>query len=99
MRFTDRLSPHSSPQALNLGTYRAIGLTGVYYGTRLGRHVPWVDGWPFKYIDHPQYCGSAMTVWGALALLHSAMPMPLSIGIAVYWTGLYIVSAILEHYA
>lgn len=46
--------PTSSLQALNLGTYRALGSTGVYYGSRLGRSVPWVNGWPFSAVPHPQ---------------------------------------------
>ncbi|GLC41491.1 hypothetical protein PLESTB_001005900 [Pleodorina starrii] len=83
-------------QALNIGTYRAIGVTGVYYGVRLGRNVPWVTAWPFSHISHPQYVGSAITVWGMLVLLHAAMPHPQALLTAVYWTGLYVMSGIVE---
>ncbi|KXZ42553.1 hypothetical protein GPECTOR_136g636 [Gonium pectorale] len=83
-------------QALNLGTYRALGLAGVYYGCRLGRSVPWVKGWPFNAISHPQYVGSTMTIWGALALFHTAAPMPLSFFIGIYWTCMYIMSGYIE---
>jgi hypothetical protein len=56
-------------QALNVGIYRAIGNPGVYYGFKLGHHVPWHTGFPFNVVSHPQYVGSALTVWGAVILV------------------------------
>ena len=41
-------------QALNVGIYRAIGHPGVYYGFKMGHVVPWVDGFPFNVVAHPQ---------------------------------------------
>ena len=63
-------------QALNVGIYRAIGNSGVYYGFKLGHHVPWHTGFPFNVVSHPQYVGSALTVWGAIALVR--LPRQLS---------------------
>ena len=56
-------------QALNIGIYRAIGNPGVYYGFKLGHNIPWHTGFPFNVVSHPQYVGSALTVWGAVALV------------------------------
>ena len=56
-------------QALNVGIYRAIGNPGVYYGFKLGHHVPWHTGFPFNVVSHPQYVGSVLTVWGFVTLV------------------------------
>ncbi|GLI61140.1 hypothetical protein VaNZ11_003416 [Volvox africanus] len=85
-------------QALNIGTYRAIGFTGVYYGSRLGRSVPWVNLWPFSDIHHPQYLGSTLSIWGMLVLLSDALPLPEAVFTAVFWTGLYCASGLIEQY-
>ena len=31
-------------QALNIGIFNAIGSSGVYYGSKLGHDIPWVEG-------------------------------------------------------
>ena len=56
-------------QGLNISIYRAIGKRGVYYGYRLGEEVPWVTGFPFSVMPHPQYCGVCLTVIGVNALV------------------------------
>jgi methylene-fatty-acyl-phospholipid synthase len=61
--------PHAFPtvvigQGLNAAIYRAIGKAGVYYGYRLGESVPWVTGFPFSIVPHPQYIGVCMSVIG-----------------------------------
>ncbi|PNH02299.1 hypothetical protein TSOC_011728 [Tetrabaena socialis] len=85
-------------QALNLGVYRALGTRGVYYGCRLGHSVPWVSGWPFSAVRHPQYTGSVLSVWGVLLLLWGALPAAMATGVAVFWTGLYVLSGLVENY-
>jgi len=93
-------------QALNLAVYATIGGDGVYYGTRLGKRVPWVHGFPFALggggkvgkgvkVPHPQYLGSALTAAGGLALLWHGAPAG-SAAVVGYWTGLYVVTAIQE---
>jgi hypothetical protein len=86
--------------------YGAIGGDGVYYGTRLGKRVPWVHGFPFSIggggkpgkglrIPHPQYLGSALTALGGLVLLWHGAP-PGSAPLVGYWCGLYAVTAVQE---
>ncbi|KAJ9519887.1 hypothetical protein QJQ45_014615 [Haematococcus lacustris] len=93
-------------QALNVGIYKAIGKVGVYYGTRLGHTVPWVTGFPFSVVPHPQYVGSALSVWGVAALLANQLPPDccgglansLVLGLAAFWSLLYAMSAVIESY-
>jgi hypothetical protein len=61
----------------------AIGKNGVYYGTRLGKHVPWCDGYPFNVISHPQYAGVVLSLLGVALLL--VTPAHLEAG----WLGLF----------
>jgi methylene-fatty-acyl-phospholipid synthase len=51
-------------QALNLSVFRALGKVGVFYGNRLGHHVPWRHTFPFTWFTHPQYLGTVLTIWG-----------------------------------
>eukprot|EP00578_Thalassiosira_sp_NH16_P000587 CAMPEP_0181134862 /NCGR_PEP_ID=MMETSP1071-20121207/32315_1 /TAXON_ID=35127 /ORGANISM="Thalassiosira sp., Strain NH16" /LENGTH=212 /DNA_ID=CAMNT_0023221411 /DNA_START=78 /DNA_END=716 /DNA_ORIENTATION=+ len=60
-------------QALNLGIYNAIGKVGVYYGFKMGHHVPWVTGFPFNVVSrHPQYIGSYCSFTALLPSLWTA---------------------------
>lgn len=83
-------------QVLNAGIYKAIGHKGVYYGFKLGHTIPWVDGFPFTVVRHPQYVGSVATVVGG-ACLCSGMIAPSSLWpLTVYWTLLYVLTGIME---
>lgn len=86
-------------QALNVGTFRALGREGVYYGARLGAKVPWCHGWPFCFVPHPQYVGSVMSLWAALWLLWDMLPQPDAPLVACWWTALYVVTAVQESLA
>lgn len=57
--------------------------------------VPWVSGFPFNVCSHPQYVGSVMTIWAVTALLWNHSP-PALITIALYWTGLYVLTGYFE---
>ena len=63
-------------QFMNFSVYRALGSTGVYYGVRFGRAVPWVHGWPFEIagvpLRDPQYWGESIEVPYELALTETA---------------------------
>ncbi|KAK9838791.1 hypothetical protein WJX74_003443 [Apatococcus lobatus] len=86
-------------QALNLSIYDAIGSEGVYYGTKLGLHVPWHKGFPFNFVAHPQYVGSVMTIWAVVAVLYNQGPAGQGLSIlACYWSGLYMITAMQEQY-
>ena len=84
-------------QALNIGIFRAIGHVGVYYGFKLGDKVPWVSGFPFNVVSHPQYVGAVLSVWGIAALVWQQAPVGTA-AIGAYWTALYAVTAIQESY-
>lgn len=95
-------------QVLNFAVYASIGGDGVYYGTRLGKRVPWVHGFPFSLggggkpgagvrIPHPQYLGSALTALGALGLLWHGAPAGTA-AVVGYWAGLYVVTAVQEDF-
>lgn len=82
-------------QSLNAGIFKAIGHAGVYYGFKLGHTIPWVDGFPFNVVSHPQYVGSVMTVWSVAALLWTQAPSGFGL-LAAYWTGLYVITGFME---
>ncbi|KAK9787879.1 hypothetical protein WJX73_007648 [Symbiochloris irregularis] len=84
-------------QVLNGGVYRAIGKNGVYYGFKLGKKIPWCSGFPFNVVAHPQYIGSVITIWGIVALLWGQAPAGFG-KLAWYWTCLYAVTALQEHF-
>ena len=42
-------------QIVNAQVYQKLGKVGVYYGSRFGRKTPWVTGWPYNFLSHPQY--------------------------------------------
>ena len=51
-------------QILNFSVFYRLGTVGVFYGNRFGREVPWCSEFPFSLMDHPQYVGSLMSIWG-----------------------------------
>ena len=83
-------------QVLNAGIFKAIGHTGVYYGFKLGNKVPWVDGFPFNVVRHPQYVGSVATILGAAMLAAGVVPLADVSLLVFYWTLLYIFTGIME---
>lgn len=56
-------------QSLNLAVFRALGKVGVFYGNRLGHYVPWRQTFPFTWLDHPQYVGTVLSIWGFFVLM------------------------------
>ena len=47
-------------QALNAGIYYQIGNPGVYYGFKMGHHVPWAYGFPFSVVTRLGSCNAEM---------------------------------------
>jgi len=83
-------------QIFNIAVYKALGKDGVYYGSKLGRPGPWVNGFPFVIRD-PQYSGCVMTIWGGYLLMTT--PAHVSAGaipLACCWTLFYLASSIIE---
>ena len=35
-----------------------LGEDGVYYGSRFGKNIPWVNAWPYNSLRDPQYLGA-----------------------------------------
>ncbi|KAF6264303.1 hypothetical protein COO60DRAFT_175043 [Scenedesmus sp. NREL 46B-D3] len=85
-------------QSLNIGIFQAIGHDGVYYGFKLGKVIPWVNGWPFDTVSHPQYVGSVLSVWAMVALVWGQAPQAALVVLAGYWTLVYVVTALQEQY-
>ena len=51
-------------QWLNLSVFYRLGDIGVFYGNKFGYEIPWNHKFPFSIIDHPQYVGALLTIWG-----------------------------------
>jgi methylene-fatty-acyl-phospholipid synthase len=87
-----------------LGSDVAIALLpwipGVYYGFKLGEEIPWVSGFPFSVVKHPQYVGSALSVWGVAALLVTQMVTASQatgvVLVAIGWSALYVITGVME---
>ena len=85
-------------QALNVAIYAAIGKDGVYYGFKLGRPVPWCDGFPFNLgFRHPQYVGGLLTQLGLLALASDERSLHAGLApLAAWWVLLYVATSVQE---
>lgn len=57
-----------------------------------------MDGYPFNIVSHPQYVGSVLTLWGALLLVLNQLHVADALTLAVFWTGLYVVTALQENF-
>ena len=51
-------------QILSALVFYRLGRVGIFFGDRLGYHVPWCRAFPFSVLSHPQYVGTVMTIWG-----------------------------------
>jgi len=61
-------------QILNFGVFWRLGKVGVFYGNKLGHEVPWVKGFPFSLVPHPQYVGTLMSIWGLFLVMRYPNP-------------------------
>eukprot|EP00938_MAST-03A_sp_MAST-3A-sp1_P003000 g3000.t1 len=77
-------------QILNLSVYRAIGKEGVYYGYKLGIHIPWASGFPFSVLRHPQYVGATMSWWAIIIMLAGA---PSIVGSGLFGIGFGVITS------
>jgi len=51
-------------QFLNLSVFYRLGSTGVFYGNQFGYEIEWCKEFPFSLLDHPQYVGALLSIWG-----------------------------------
>ncbi len=61
-------------QILNFSVFWRLGKVGVFYGNRLGHRVPWVEGFPFSIVPHPQYLGTLISIWGFFLIMRHPYP-------------------------
>ncbi len=59
---------------LNASVFHRLGKVGVFYGNKLGHEVPWVHGFPFSVLNHPQYVGTLLNIWGFFLLMRFPHP-------------------------
>jgi methylene-fatty-acyl-phospholipid synthase len=81
-------------QVLNMQVFLRLGKIGVFYGNRLGYHVPWSRGFPFSLVRHPQYVGAVLSVWGFF--MTTSFPYDDWYLLPTLQTGQYLVGAYLE---
>ena len=51
-------------QILNMSVFYRLGKVGVFYGNKLGYALPWCRAFPFSVLEHPQYVGTVLSIWG-----------------------------------
>ena len=51
-------------QFLNFSVFAQLGKVGVFYGNKMGYKVPWCQDFPFSVLEHPQYVGTLLSIWG-----------------------------------
>ena len=81
-------------QALNLGAFWRLGRVGIFYGVRFGHDVPWCTRFPFSLIQHPQYVGTVLSIWGCF--LFWRFPHPDWALIPLLETAYYLLGSALE---
>ena len=83
-------------QFLSMSVFRAIGNDGVFYGTRLGKVIPWYTGFPYDTVPHAQYVGAVLTFWGGFLFLMTMELIPDFILFGFSIVVFYTVTALLE---
>jgi len=56
-------------QILNIGVFYRLGKVGVFYGDKFGYAVSWCQKFPFSLLDHPQYVGALLSIWGFFLIM------------------------------
>ena len=54
---------------LNAAVFFRLRRTGVFYGAEIGYDVPWIKGFPFSVMRHPQYLGALSCIWGLFLVM------------------------------
>jgi len=81
-------------QVLNFAVFARLGKVGVFYGNRFGHDVPWIHGFPFSLVPHPQYVGTLISIWGAFVVMR--YPHPDWIILPLLETAYYGLAVVLE---
>jgi methylene-fatty-acyl-phospholipid synthase len=56
-------------QILNFSVFYRLGTVGVFYGNRFGYEIPWCREFPFSLLQHPQYVGTLLSIWGFFLIM------------------------------
>jgi len=56
-------------QILNVSVFWRLGRVGVFYGKRFGYDVSWYNTFPFSFLEHPQYVGALLSIWGFFLIM------------------------------
>lgn len=51
-------------QVFNFGVFYRLGRSGVFYGNKFGYEIQWCNAFPFSVLNHPQYVGTLLSIWG-----------------------------------
>jgi methylene-fatty-acyl-phospholipid synthase len=81
-------------QALNLSVFVRLGPKGVFYACELGHEVPYVEGFPFSWFQHPQYVGTVLSIWAVFLAMR--FPNPDWLVLPMLETTFYVIGARLE---
>jgi phosphatidyl-N-methylethanolamine N-methyltransferase len=81
-------------QVFNASVFARLGASGVFYGNRFGFPLPWVKGFPFSVMPHPQYVGTVMSIWGLFLVMR--FPHPDWYALPLLETGYYIAGGLVE---
>ena len=61
-------------QLLNVTVFHRLGTTGVFYGNRFGFEVQWCRAFPYSWLEHPQYVGAILSIWGCFSIMRYPQP-------------------------
>ena len=81
-------------QILNVSVFWRLGKVGVFYGKRFGYDVSWCDKFPFSFLEHPQYVGTLLSIWGFFLIMR--FPYNDWYVLPVIETAYYIAGSLLE---
>lgn len=79
-------------QFLNFSVFYRLGKIGVFYGNKFGYVIPWCREFPFSLLQHPQYVGALLSIWGfflALRFPHDDWYILPTLQTAYYVLGAY----------
>jgi phosphatidyl-N-methylethanolamine N-methyltransferase len=81
-------------QLLNWSVFQRLGDVGVFYGNRFGYDVPWCTVFPYSLLEHPQYVGAVLSIWGFFLVMR--FPQDDWCALPILETAYYVVGSHLE---
>lgn len=81
-------------QLLNIAVFYRLGRVGVFYGNRFGYVTVVCRDFPFSVLNHPQYVGAVLSIWGFFLVMR--FPNADWLAIPLLETAYYVAGAHLE---